>query len=139
MGTPKEISGELDCKIPRTQKDGICQPDHTPLHTDNISVVDSEDDFECSSRKTRTTRKVKKDQIDSESDKELSETRNLDAALDADTVKCLLPDDNDYRVLNATSSCMEEDKFTCEFKVKLSCEDEARRWVQDYNEKTFCV
>ena len=48
----------------------------------------------------------------------------------------MLPDGYTYKMLTVTSF-NDLDSFNCEFKIKLETEENVRKWIAHYNEKTW--
>ena len=52
------------------------------------------------------------------------------------TIRKLLPETYDYRFSQIQYGKSESLTFSCEFKINMKSEQEARKWVSEYNEKT---
>ena len=52
------------------------------------------------------------------------------------SIQQLLPQGYDYRFSQIQSKNVDSFSFSCEFKIKLKSEQEARKWVNEYNEET---
>ena len=96
----------------------------------NISDSDS-DDFEESQSGT-TMSKTKVPPLVYSSDSE----SDVHCIVNEGNIRQLLPEGYDYRFLQIQHKNADSFSFTCEFKIKLKSEQEARKWVNEYNEKT---
>ena len=96
----------------------------------NISDSDS-DDFEESQSGT-TMSKTKVPPLVYSSDSE----SDVHCIVNEGNIRQLLPEGYDYRFLQIQYKNADSCSFTCEFKIKLKSEQDARKWVNEYNEKT---
>ena len=96
----------------------------------NISDSDSDDFEDNHSGKTmsKTNMPVLFHSSDSES--------GVHCIVNEGNIRQLLPEGYDYRFSQIQSKNADSFSFSCEFKIKLKSEQEARKWVNEYNEKT---
>ena len=98
-----------------------------------ISDSDS-DDFEDihKKRSSRMTRTLNSPTFTQFSDPE----SNTDYKFNKGTIQKLLPETYEYRFSPLQYGKSELFTFSCEFKINMRSEQENRKWVSEYNEKT---